>query len=224
MLNLALTSDLPSTANPTIFNCMRKIRPNPRIAWVAPFTKMGREHFPPAQDLFDRYGYSNLEYCDIDAEPDEAQLANLDQYDIIYLTGGDPIGFRHNILHTGLSMQLRKCLAAGRLIVGASGGSMQLTKGVSLYRLMTVPLADVLANRSKYEALGIVGYEILPHLNRFEPSFLELVQRYSEHLAHDVLALTDGAALLYANSDEYMCIGRVTRFRTGVITEIGTAD
>jgi len=223
VLNIALTSDLPSTANQVIFDFMRNRRPCPRIAWVPPFTRMGREHFPAAQELFAAYGFSDIEYCDIDDEPNEEQLAGLDQYDVIYLTGGDPIGFRHNILRTGLPTRLRQCLAAGRLIVAASGGSMQLTKNVSLFRLHTASLDEVFANRGEYEALSIVEYEILPHLNRFEPSFLEMVRCYSERVVHDVIALADGAALLYANCDDYMCLGRVTRFRNGVMTEIGAA-
>ncbi len=80
-------------------------------------------------------------------------------------------------------------LADGGLIVGASGGSMQLTKNVSLFRLLTESLEEVFANRDEYEGLGFAGYEILPHLNRLDTSFLETVQRYSERVTHDVIAL-----------------------------------
>jgi peptidase E len=147
-------------------------------------------------------------------------LARLDQYDIIYLSGGDPIGFRRNIQRVGLPAQLRQYLASGRLIVGASGGSMQLTPNVSLFRLLTVPLDEVFANRGEYEALGVVGYEILPHLNKFESSFLETVRRYSERVAHDVIALADGAVVLHATANDYSCVGRAVRFHAGTITPI----
>ena len=202
---------------------MRKRHPHPRIAWIAPFTSTGREHFPIAQDQFATYGFSNLEYCDIDEEPNEMQLAALDQYDVIYLSGGDPIGFRQNIFRSGLSTQLRKSLVAGRLVVAASGGSMQLTKNVSLFRLLTATLDKVLAEHREYDALGIVEYEILPHVNRLESSFLEKVRRYSERVAHDVLGLADGAALLYVNTDDYLCTGQVTRFRKGEVNLMETA-
>jgi peptidase E len=223
VLNLALTSDLPSTANQVVFDFIRSGGPHPRIAWMPPFTEMGRERFPAAQELFGAYGFSDLEYCDIDEEPNEEQLAHLDQYDVIYLTGGDPIGFRRNILRAGLPGRLRQCLTAGRLIVAASGGSMQLTKNVSLFRLLTAALDEVFANRSEYEALGVVDYEILPHLNRFEPAFLETVRRYSERVAHDVIGLADGAAVLHRSGDDYWCVGQATRFRSGVMTPIEAA-
>ena len=223
VLNIALTSDLPSTPNQVVFDFMRSGRPRPRIAWMAPFTRMGRERFPAAKGLFAAYGFSDLEYCDIDQEPSHEQLAGLDQYDIIYLTGGDPIGFQRSILRAGLPARLQQCLAAGRLIVAASGGSMQLTKNVSLFRLLTAPLDEVLANHGEYEALSVVEYEILPHMNRFEAAFMETVRRYSERITHDVIALADGAALLHTNRDNYRCIGEATRFSNGIMTLIEAA-
>ena len=136
-MNLALTSDFPSTANQVVVDRMRSTGRCPRVAWIPPFTAMGRARFPAAQKLFESYGFSDVEYCDIDEEPNEGQLTCLDEYDVVYLTGGDPIGFRRNILRAGLSSRLQQCLVVGRLIVGASGGSMQLTRIVSLFRLLT---------------------------------------------------------------------------------------
>ena len=222
VFNLVLTSDLPSTANQAVFEFMRSGNPCPRIAWIPPFTVMGHEHFPGSQVLFEAHGFSDLEYCDIDNEPNEEQLVHLDQYDVIYLTGGDPIGFRRNILRVGLAGGLRQYLTTGRLIVAASGGSMQLTKNVSLFRLLTAALDEVFENRGEYEALGVVDYEILPHLNRFEPSFLEVVRHYSERVDHDVIGLADGAAVLHRSSDNYWCVGQATRFHSGVLTAIET--
>jgi dipeptidase E len=220
-LNIALTSDLPSSANQTVFDFMRNRHSHPRIAWIAPFTSTGHKYFPVAQEQFAGHGFSNLEYCDVDEEPNERQLALLDRYDVIYLPGGDAIRFRQNILKSGLSTHLRKALAAGCLVVAASGGSMQLTKNVSLFRLLSTSLDKVLADHHQYEALGIVEYEILPHFDRLESSFLEKVCSYSEQLGHDVIGLADGAALLYMNTDDYSCAGQVTRFRKGEVQLIG---
>ena len=202
---------------------MRNGQIDPRIAWIAPFTSTGREHFPIAQDQFLEYGFSNLEYCDIDENPNDVQLNALDQYDVIYLTGGDPIGFRRNILRSGLSTQLQKCIAAGCLVVAASGGSMQLTSNISLFRLLNTPLHKVMAEFHKYHALGMVEYEILPHVNRLGASFLEKVRRYSERLTHDVYGLSDGAALLHTNTEDFSWTGQITRFRKGKVDGLETA-
>jgi peptidase E len=202
---------------------MRNRHRHPRIAWIPPFTNTGREHFSRAKSQFETYGFSNLEYCDIDEEPNELQFAALDQYDVIYLSGGDPIGFHRNILRSGLSTQLKQALIAGCLIVAASGGSMQLTKNISLFRLLSTPLDKVLAERHEFDALGIVDYEILPHVNQLESSFLEKVRCYSEQIDYDVIGLADGAALLYKNAEDYLCVGQVTRFHKGEVNLIEAA-
>jgi dipeptidase E len=219
VVNLALTSDFPSTPNQVVFDRMNDSSPHPRIAWIPPLTGLGRERFPAARSLFETYGFPDVEYCDIDEEPNEQQLAYLDHYDVVYLTGGDPIRFRRNIFRLGLSVRLQQRLEAGRLIVAASGGSMQFTKNVSLFRLLTATLDEVMANRGEYAALGVVDYEILPHLNRCEPSFLETVRRYSERVAHDVVGLADGAALLH-EGDDYRCVGQAAIFRGGAMSPI----
>lgn len=224
MLQLALTSDFPSTAHRAVVDLMRKSHPNPRIAWVPPPTPQGRARFPAAQEAFAAYGFSDLEYCDIDQAPNIDQLARLDQYDVIYLTGGDPIEFRHMILRAEVQGRLREYLAAGHLIVAASGGAMQLTQNVSLFRLLSTSLDEVIATHSAYAALGVVEYELLPHLNRLAPSFVETVRRYSESVAHDIVALVDGAALVYERSAAYRAVGRVVRFRLGEAREIGDAS
>jgi peptidase E len=222
-VNLALTSNFPSTVIPAVLDIMRGTSPQARIAWIPPFTAIGRERFLAAQALFASYGFVDVSYCDIDEDPVGALLDHLADFDVVYLTGGDPIGFRRNILRAELPARLRACLAAGRLVVGASGGAMQLTKNISLFRLMTVPLDEVLATHREYEALGFVNYEILPHANRLEPSLLETVRLYSEHVTHDVLALADGAAVLHTGSSEYRCVGQASRFRRGIVTSIGSA-
>jgi len=60
MLNLALTSDFPSTANQAVIDRMRGSVPSPRVAWIPPLTGMGRERFPAAQRLFESYGFPVL--------------------------------------------------------------------------------------------------------------------------------------------------------------------
>jgi dipeptidase E len=219
-LKLALTSDFPSTANDPVVACIRSDAVSPRVAWIPPLTAVGRARFSDARSVFRSFGVPALEYCDIDEEPNEHQLARLSQYDVVYFTGGDPVAFRRNIIRCGLSVQLRECLAAGRLIVAASGGTMQFTPNISLFRLLSGTVDDVVAERDEYGALGIVDYEVLPHLNRHDPAFLEKVRGYSERVPHDIVGLDDGAAMIYAESGDYRCIRGAVRFRGGIRTSI----
>jgi len=218
-LNLALTSDFPTTTNHAVVARIQSSGRSPRVAWVAPSSSAGRARFPTAQAEFRAFGVDHLDYCDVDDEPNVTQLDLLDRYDVVYLAGGDPILFRESIRRTGLGERLREFMAAGSLVVGASGGAMQLTMNVSLFRLLSVPVDEVVANRKEFDGLCAVGYEILPHLNRHDASFLEKVQRYSELVSHDIVALGDGAALVHSDG-ESTCFGEGVRFTRGVRSTI----
>lgn len=219
-MKLILTSDLPLTGHDRAFAWMRATTVRPRIAWIPPFADRDRTRFTQARTRFAAYGFDALEYCDIDEQINRLQLSQLADYDIVYLSGGDPIRFRGNLLRTGLAARLQECLTAGRLIVGASGGSMQFTQNVSLFRLVNTPVDNVIADHAEYDAMGLVSYEILPHVNKCEPTFLEQVRRYSERVAHDIIGLADGVAVLHASQSDYQCVGQVQRFRKGVVSTI----
>jgi hypothetical protein len=100
---------------------------------------------------------------------------------------------------------------------------MQLTKNVSLFRLLSGTVDDVVRAHAEYDGLSMVGYEILPHLNRLDASFLERVRRYSELVPHDVVALEDGAAMMHDGASSPRCIGRAVRFRRGIESPIDAA-
>jgi peptidase E len=222
-LNLVLTSDFPSTVTDVLLRSIRNVAENPRVAWIPPQTSVGRERFPTAQTAFQSLGISALEFCDIDDEPNAEQLTHLEQYDVLYLTGGDPLLFRKNIERSGLSRSLRACLAAGRVICAASGGAMQLTANVSLYRLLSESVDAVVEGRPDYAGLGFADYELLPHFDKLDAAFVENVRRYSEKVPCDIVALEDGAAIIHRSSGAFRCIGGAVRFRGGVRNAIEAA-
>ena len=100
-MNVILTSDFPSTTVPAVVERLKAVGPNPRVAWIAPFTDGAAANFVLAQRRFAEFGIEQLEYCDIDQAADDVQLAYLGEYDIVYLTGGDPVRFRYNMRRTG---------------------------------------------------------------------------------------------------------------------------
>jgi hypothetical protein len=83
---LILTSDFPSTMVPAVVDRLKAAAPNPRVVWIAPLTDGAQERFAAAQERFAEFGVEHLEYCDIDQEPDDVQLAYLGEYDVVYLT------------------------------------------------------------------------------------------------------------------------------------------
>ncbi len=217
MFNLALTSDFPSTPNEAVAARLRATAPSPRVAWVAPQSSLAaRTRFLTAQLTFRFLGVDRLEYCAIDTDADSIHL---DQYDAVYLTGGDPLLFQRNIHRVNLASRLRNFMEGSRLVVAASGGAMQLTANVSLFRLQASAMDEVLGSLVGHEGLHIVPYEILPHLNRHDDSFLEKVRRYSESVPHSIFALADGAAIVYVAGTPAIT-GKAARFLRGVRQEI----
>jgi dipeptidase E len=217
MLNLALTSDFPSTPSEAVAARLRVAATVPRVAWVAPQSSLAtRTRFLAAQLAFRSLGVDRLEYCAIDSGEESMQL---DQYDAIYLTGGDPLLFQRNIQRNNLASQMRDFIASSRLVVASSGGAMQLTINVSLFRLQTSTLDEVLGNLVSYEGLSIVPFEVLPHLNRHDDIFLEKVRLYSEFIPHSILALADGAAVVYVDGAPAIT-GKAAKFLHGVRQEV----
>ncbi len=96
---------------------------------------------------------------------------------------------------------------------------MQLTANVSLFRLQASATDEVLGDLVRHEGLRIVPYELLPHLNRHEESLLERVRLYSESIPHSILALADGAAIVYVDGAPAIS-GRAVRFLHGVREEV----
>ena len=79
-----------------------------------------------------------------------------------------------------------------------------------------------MAERDRHAGLGIVSYELLPHLNRLDAEFLDKVQRHPERVACDLVAIEGGAARIPAHA-ETRCIGRGMMVLGGVATVMETA-
>lgn len=219
-LNLVLTSNLPSLPIEAVYQLMRQTEEQPRIAWIPPFKDIGNKHFAAAKRLFEAHGFDRLESFSIDGGETES-LSRIEDYDVIYLSGGDPIRFRASLLQSNLATHLRDCIDTGKVIVASSGGSMQLTQNVSVFRLLNLEVEQVIAQLNEYEALGVVPYEFLPHLNVHGESFLEKVRQYSRGISHPVIGIVDGGALMHKSRDQYQITGRASIYRHGDVEFIG---
>jgi peptidase E len=219
-MNLILTSDFPSTAIPQVVERIKAVAAEPRIAWIPPFTDKDGGHFSEAARRFGDAGLDQIEHLDIDEDLDQVQLAYLHEFDVIYLSGGDPVRFRYNAIRAGLAGRLRQCAGLGRLIVGASGGALLLTPNVSLFRLQTESVEEVVATRGRFAALGAVTFELLPHANRLDAAFIDKVRRYSQQTETDVVAVADGSAIFSTSAGEFEHVGTIARYRRGEIIAI----
>lgn len=220
--NVILTSDFPSNPHPSVVERVRAVARTPRVAWIAPDSAIRRIRFLAARYSFSTLGLGSI--TNVELVPTSAthhRLAN--DFDVVYLSGGSPVPFRANLAKSGLASRLADFVTDGGLVVAASGGAMQLTQNLSLYRLLTSSVDDVVATRQAYEGLGVVDVEFLPHLNRHASSFMAKVQQYSETVPNDIVALEDGGALWWVDQSKISCAGRGIRIRHGVVSQLEAA-
>ena len=195
-MRLVLTSNFPRPGNERVADCLRAIEGLSSIAWVAARSDAAR--FAEAQGEFSAYGF------------DDVRLLSADPASAIYLSGGDPLAFRAALLQSPLPAQRFATL------VGASGGAMQLTPNLSLFRLMHHGVRLVLEQRDDHPAMGLVPFEILPHHDRQTPALLAAVRQYSAAIDNDIWCLADGAAVMHEADGSIVCLGDARCLRGGV--------
>lgn len=219
MVNLILTSDFPSHPTDEVIERIRTVAPHPRVGWVAPASAVRRLRFLAARRSFRRLGVSDL--VAVDLAQRSRRLAP--DFDVVYLSGGRPHHFRAVLANSGLLIELAAFARSGGLLVGASGGAMQMTPNISLHRLLNHQVTEVLAERGEHEGLGLTQFEFLPHLNRFKQPFLDRICAYSEGIAHDIVGVHDGGAVSTTMNGGFSVVGRAVRFRQGVISPLEAA-
>jgi peptidase E len=218
-VNLALASDFPNTPNEAVCAALRSGAAQPRIAWIAPATPERAALLARAKREFAGLGFWRLESIAA-GTPGGERAVRLDEYDVVYVSGGDPIGLRNDLLRGGLMAALAERVRNGRCLVAASGGAMLLAQNLSLSRVDRVPEERVIADRERFRAIGAAPFELLPHLNRVGTELLDKVARYSALTQCDVLALADGAAWL-CDDDGARIVGEALCFFAGELEPSG---
>jgi hypothetical protein len=140
-------------------------------------------------------------------------IGGLSAADGLYFSGGDPLVFSAALARSTVAAQLARFTEPW--LLGASGGAMQLTPNLSLFRLQQHSVAEVLRERNRFGALGIVAFEVLPHSDRHPASLLDAVRHYSEGIDNDVWCLADGAAVWQDANGSLSAIGDVRCLRRG---------
>jgi hypothetical protein len=143
-------------------------------------------------------------------------VGGLSAADGLYFSGGDPLVFSAALARSTVAAQCVRFTEPW--LLGASGGAMQLTPNLSLFRLQQHSVAEVLQERDRFAALGIVAFEVLPHSDRQPASLLDAVRHYSEGVDNDVWCLADGAAVWQDANGSLSSIGDTRCLRRGEFT------
>lgn len=127
----------------------------------------------------------------MDIEVDDINM--LSSYDVIYFLGGNPFYLLHYLRVHDLGPILKQHLSQGKMIIGASAGSIVLTPSVGIVHEL-----DPHLNIHGFEDLSgleLVTFEIIPHYSRFKDkyqAFESRVATYGQRAEFPLYALNDG--------------------------------
>lgn len=208
-MKVMLTSNFPRPGNEAVAARLRS-EGVARVHWLAGSTDEKR--YRSASVEFAACGFTDVRA----AVADTHDLDGLSAADGLYFSGGDPLVFSAALSRSTVAAQLAR--AKSPLVFGASGGAMQLTPNLSLFRLQDHSVAEVLRERGRFAAMGVVAFEVLPHHDRQPASLLDAVRYYSEGVANDIWCLADGAAVLQDASGSLSVIGNARCLRRGAFS------
>ncbi len=191
-------------------------QPNARIGYIPACGDKERKYFQENCEYYQKMGFKDFFFFDLDDEFDPSKVDDLLSCHIIHLSAGDPICFNKNIKRRNFRDRLLYFADQGGILVGVSGGSLQLTRTVALYKSFMEGLENV--THDDYLALSglnLVDFEFLPHYNRWHKDFINTVKAYSAKFACLIYACQDGDGIVIKD-DEIELIGNAIIITNGI--------
>ena len=99
---------------------------------------------------------------------------NIDDYDIIYMMGGNTIYLLDMIRKYNFGEVIKGFINKGKIYIGSSAGSQIIGNTIEL----GAKYEDNFINMTDFTALGIVNKEIIPHANKKEISDKNVILLY----------------------------------------------
>ena len=110
---------------------------------------------------------------------------NIDDYDIIYMMGGNTIYLLDMIRKHHFGYIIKEFLSKNKIYIGSSAGSQILGSTINL----NAKYEDNFVNMTDFTALNIINKEIVPHANKKE----ELLKNINKD---DYILLYDGDGII----------------------------
>ena len=110
---------------------------------------------------------------------------NIDEYDVIYVMGGNTIYLLDMVRKYNFGEVIKKFINKGKIYIGSSAGSQILGSTIKLNAVYE----DNFVGMTDFTALGIIDKEIVPHANKKE----ELLKDINKE---ELLLLYDGYGII----------------------------
>jgi dipeptidase E len=218
MKKIVLYSDQGSQNNERLNASLLSLveQPNARIGYIPSCGDKERKYFQENCKYYQKLGFRDFFFFDLDDEFDPSKVDELLACHMIHLSAGDPLYFNKNIKRRNFGDKLRYFADQGGILVGVSGGSLQLTRTVALYKSFMEGLENVThGDYLEYSGLNLVDFEFLPHYNRWNTDFINTVKAYSAKFACLIYACRDGDGIV-VKDNEIEWIGSMIKIENGV--------
>lgn len=130
------------------------------IITTASIQKANNKYAQKAKEDFKVMGFQNIDFIDIEFDNPET----LTQYNVIYISGGNPFNLLFHTKKSGADVLLRKLAAQNVVIVGVSAGALLLGPNIKLVHFFT-PQMNI-HNMEDLTALHLTDKLIFPHYDR----------------------------------------------------------
>lgn len=175
-----------------------------KIGYVPSTEDKEKAYYNIKANYYREYGIQNMMFFDLYSEFNPSKILELLECDMIHLSAGNPIQFKKAIKHRNMEKVLCDYFNHGGIIVGVSGGAVQLGKSTKLFELFTGESDD------EVDTLNLVDFEFLPHYNRWGDVFKRDVYHYAKTTGTTVYAGNDGDGIIVEGEDIQM-IGDIVK-------------
>jgi dipeptidase E len=144
---------------------------------------------------FKKLGFSSFDIADISAVPGDIWMPSFEKADILVFGGGNVNYLLESIKKSGADKVLPKLLKT-KIYVGISAGSMVTAKNISLTS-SDILYYEETGKPNSTKGLGLVDFEIRPHLNskEFPKVRLPNLQKLAKETKNTFYAIDDDTAV-----------------------------
>ncbi len=147
-----------------------------------------------------------VDYFDLGDSFSDSQIASLQDYKIIYLSGGNTFTFMNDARKRGLKNILETFLNNDGLLIGASAGSIMCTDSIEI----ALDSDENKVGMTDFSGFGFVNLTFYPHFDASDHHDLVL-EKYQKKNGGEIIACEDGAGLFIDGTERYF-YGNVSIF------------
>jgi dipeptidase E len=192
-------------------------KPIPRVGYIPSGADPDNAFYLDRQTYYSALGIDLAISLELNDNYDPGKVAALFECDGIHLAGGNTYHFLYWLKKRGLMEPLKKFVAHGGVLIGASAGAIIMTPEISVTAYCAdVPLPG--EETDDLSGLGLVDFAFFPHTNYFPEHEAQMIA-YSQ--AHDIpiygCANGDG---IVVEDDRVEFIGPCKKAENGVLSGI----